>query len=102
MHVGDIETRRPEGRIPPQYRQGYDRASREDSELALLYVRHTVMDDPLADAAIGSVAEFCHEDIHQLISAGMGGMSMHLQRRRRHFRGFSRRPGACRTSSTRN
>jgi len=59
-------------RTPPsQYVAGYARARSLDSELADLYVAHTMVGDPLADAAVASLNDLGPEVAQRLINAGM-------------------------------
>lgn len=57
-------------RIPSIYEQGHAAARALDPELADLYVRHTTVGDPLADAAVGALP-LDPGRAHQLIEAGM-------------------------------
>ena len=57
--------------IPSAYQAGYDKASVLDPTLAARYIEHTVIGDPLADAAVESMAEFRQDKVHQFIKAGM-------------------------------
>lgn len=57
--------------VPLVYRNGYERAVTLDSTLAAAYVRHTVLGDPLADAAVEALAPLSAADIERFMSAGM-------------------------------
>lgn len=57
--------------IPDAYRPGYEDARRTDPERADRYLEHTTLGDPLADAAVESMAGMPQQRIHQLITAGM-------------------------------
>jgi hypothetical protein len=59
--------------VPSFYVDGYERATAVDPVLADAYVRNTLVGDPLADAAMDSLAEFKQSDSHRLIEAGMNG-----------------------------
>lgn len=58
-------------KTPTAYVPGYEKARRTDPELADRYLEHTTRGDPLADAAIESMAGMPQERIHRLITAGM-------------------------------
>lgn len=58
-------------RIPVAYEPGYDKARAVNSRLADNYVRHTYIDDPLADAAAEALAPFGPQETHRVIAAGM-------------------------------
>ena len=60
-------------RMPSSYRQGYARAHALDPALADAYVEHTLIGDPLADAALASLDGFGQAETHRLIDAGMNG-----------------------------
>ena len=60
-----------EGGIPSAYRAGYEKAAALDPELAMQYVEHTVIDDPVADAVIEALAVFGYRERRRLIHAGM-------------------------------
>ena len=57
--------------IPSDYKPGYEKARALDPDLAEAYVEHTLIGDPLADAAMESLAEFGQAESHRLINAGM-------------------------------
>ena len=57
--------------IPSDYKPGYEKARALDPDLAEAYVEHTLIGDPLADAAMESLAEFDQAESHRLINAGM-------------------------------
>ena len=57
--------------IPSAYQAGYDKARALNPQLATKYVEHTVIDDPMADAAIDALAAFSQKDVHRFIHAGM-------------------------------
>ena len=57
--------------IPSAYRAGYERACAVNPGLARRYVEHTVSGDPLADAAVASLAALAPEEVHRVINAGM-------------------------------
>ena len=58
---------------PSAYIQGYAKARGLDPGLADTYVKHTLIADPLADAAIAALAEFDQAERHRLIDAAMEG-----------------------------
>lgn len=58
---------------PTSYIAGYERAREADPELADAYIEHTRIGDPLADAAIESIAEIDQATRHGLIHAAMEG-----------------------------
>jgi len=58
-------------RIPAAYQPGYDKARVLNDRLADNYVRHTRIDDPLADAAAKALAPFGPQEAHRVIAAGM-------------------------------
>jgi hypothetical protein len=57
--------------IPSVYQAGYEKARALNPQLAATYVRHTMIDDPVADAAIDALAACGQKDVHQFIHAGM-------------------------------
>ena len=57
--------------IPSAYKAGQVRASAIDRRLADIYVRHTRIGDPLADAAVEDLAELPRAQSARFISAGM-------------------------------
>ena len=60
-----------EVKIPSVYQAGYAKAHTLNPSLALKYIEHTVLDDPVADAVIESLAPLDHGQMHRLIKAGM-------------------------------
>ena len=74
--------------VPSAYRAGYDKARALDPELATRYVRHTVIGDPVADAAIEALAPFNVADAHRFIHAGMERDASVLAGAPRAFRDF--------------
>lgn len=54
-------------RIPSVYQAGYDKMSVLNPALAAKYIEHTVIGDPLADAAIESLAQFSQGEMHRFI-----------------------------------
>jgi len=58
---------------PTTYIEGYRLAREVDPELADAYVEHTLVGDPLADAAIESLDELDQTESHRLIKAAMDG-----------------------------
>ena len=60
-----------EMKIPSAYQAGYKRARVINPQFAAKYVEHTVIDDPVADAAIEALVAFDQKDVHQFIHAGM-------------------------------
>ncbi len=58
-------------RIPAAYEPGYGKARALNSRLADNYIRHTVIGDPLADAAVEALAPHGQQEAHRLIAAGM-------------------------------
>ena len=57
--------------IPSVYQAGYEKARALNPQLAATYVRHTMIDAPVADAAIDALAACGQKDVHQFIHAGM-------------------------------
>ena len=60
-------------RIPAAYREGYAQARALNPALADEYIRHTVLDDPAADAAVEALAPLGREKMARFIAAGMDG-----------------------------
>ena len=58
-------------RIPTAYRPGHEKARETDPGLAARYVEHTTKGDPLAEAAVKSMAGMSQERVHQIVTAGM-------------------------------
>ena len=58
-------------RIPAAYKPGYDKARVLNRRLADDYIRHTFVDDPLADAAVGALAPLDSQEAQRMIAAGM-------------------------------
>lgn len=58
-------------RIPSAYEPQYARASRLNPDLASEYIRHTMLDDPLADAAVAELSSFGVAEANRFIRAGM-------------------------------
>ena len=58
-------------KIPLSYRPGYEKARSFDPSLADIYVSNTMVGDPLADAAIASLADLDHAKRHELINGCM-------------------------------
>ena len=56
---------------PSLYAEGYKRAREVDPALADAYVENTMVGDPLADAAVESLAGFNQDTRHRLVSAVM-------------------------------
>ena len=57
--------------LPSAYVEGYEKARVFDPNLADAYVKHTLGGDPLADAAMASLAGFKREESSRLINAAM-------------------------------
>ncbi len=57
--------------MPTAYEPGYDKARLLNKRLADNYVRHTVIGDPLADAAVEALAQYDQQEAHRVIAAGM-------------------------------
>lgn len=57
--------------IPSAYRDGYDKAVAINPELATKYIENTVVDDPLADAAVEALAQLDGQDINRIMKACM-------------------------------
>ena len=72
LHEGSAP-RSPEILVPTAYRNGFEMARWTDPELSHRYIEHTVKGDPLADAAVESMAGMPQKGIHELITAGMDG-----------------------------
>ena len=58
---------------PSSYTEGYRKARKVDEKLADSYIEYTLIGDPLADRANDSLAEYSHEEAHELIEACMNG-----------------------------
>ena len=58
-------------RMPSAYQDGYEKARALYPELADAYIENTLVGDPVADAAMESLAECSQEDRHRFIKAGM-------------------------------
>lgn len=58
-------------RIPSAYQLGYDKALAINPAIAANYIEHTFVGDPLADAAIDSLARFGPVEMSRFIQAGM-------------------------------
>ena len=63
----------PGFKVPTAYVDGYRRAREIDPEMADIYVRHTHVVDPLADAAMAALAEYEPAQVEAFIVAGMDG-----------------------------
>lgn len=74
--------------IPAIYRPGYAKARAHNPELAADYMRYAMVADPLADAAIESVAGIGTREVNRLIRAGMDRETRFLTRAPRRFREF--------------
>ena len=59
--------------IPSGYIEGYRRAREVDPELAEIYIRHTLITDPLADAAMEALGNHEPARARAFIQAGMDG-----------------------------
>ena len=57
--------------IPSVYQHRYEARHSLNPGLAERYFAHTVVGDPLTDAAIAALAEYPHDSVHDLISAGV-------------------------------
>ncbi len=57
--------------IPSAYVEGHTRATAISKRLADIYVRHTRIGDPLADAAVKDLASLSQKQASQFIKAGM-------------------------------
>jgi len=57
--------------MPSAYRDGHERTRSSNADLADAYVRHASIGDPLADAAVESLAPFKPLQVHRFIEAGM-------------------------------
>ena len=57
--------------VPTDYRDGLERARAVDAELADLYVAHTLVGDPDADALMEALAPLEPEQAHRFLQAGM-------------------------------
>ena len=58
-------------RIPSAYKPQYARAARLNPELAEEYIRHTMLADPPADAAVAELGSFKVSEANRFIRAGM-------------------------------
>ena len=59
--------------IPTDYLAGYEKARAIDPERAALYVRHTVVGDPLAEAMADDLEALDQEEARRFIEIGMSG-----------------------------
>ncbi len=57
--------------VPAAYRPGYARACQVNPELARLYIKHTTVGDPLADALMQALSGLSPQEENRLIMAGM-------------------------------
>ncbi len=57
--------------IPTDYLPGYEKAKLLDKDLADAFVAHTMIGDPVADAAMEALEEYETEEQHELIQAGL-------------------------------
>ncbi len=57
--------------VPSEYAEGYEQARLLDPDLAEAYIQHTLVGDPLGDAAMNALAELGPAESHRLINAGM-------------------------------
>lgn len=57
--------------IPSSFQFGYDKAHILDPDLTDIYVAHTLVGDPAADAAVASMAHMHQSEAQRLINAGM-------------------------------
>ena len=64
---------------PSLYGEGYKKAREVDPVLADAYIRNMMVGDPLADAAMESMATVDQTKRHRLIEAGMNGDSQELR-----------------------
>ena len=71
MRPERLSPRSRETPVPTAYRTGYEKARATDPELAHRFIEHVTQGDPLADAAVESMAGMPQEQIHRLITAGM-------------------------------
>lgn len=60
-----------EKKVPLEYRPGYERVRMSNPELADKYVEYLWIGDPIADAAVESIADLNQQEVHRLIEAGM-------------------------------
>ncbi len=74
--------------IPAAYEPQYERASKLNPELAAEYVRHTMLDDPLADEAVAGMASLQVAEANRFIRAGMNRDHATLQTAPRALREF--------------
>lgn len=77
--------------IPEIYRDGYERARAVDTTLARLYIEHTVLDDPPADAAIAAVARCDQAELGRYTVAAMDRNEAVVANAPREFREFFER-----------
>ncbi len=75
-------------KIPSCYAEGIDRASAGDADLTSLYIAHTTVGDPIADALIDELATMEPENAERFISAGMDQGEAGLVGAPRLLRGF--------------
>lgn len=57
--------------VPTAFEFGYDKAHALDPSLTDTYIAHTLVGDPLADAAVESLAHMRQSEISRLITSGM-------------------------------
>ena len=59
--------------IPTDYLAGYEKARAVDPERAALYVKHTVIGDPLGEAVADDLAALDQEEARRFTEIGMSG-----------------------------
>ncbi len=57
--------------LPSDYQSGYEEAKKLDAELADVYAAHTIIGDPVAEAAMEALAEYEPKRQQELIRAGI-------------------------------
>ena len=62
-------------KTPTDYRQGYMRAQGLDPEMAHNYVKHTLIGDPLGEAAAADLADLEREEAARFVEIGMNDAS---------------------------
>ena len=60
--------------MPSDYRPGYERARAIDPERTSCYIAHTLMGDPVADAAVEDLTALGRDEVARFIAAGMNGV----------------------------
>ena len=75
-------------KVPSDYKAGHERARNVDQDLADAYVAHTLIGDPIADAAMEALAGFSSKRQHDIIRAGIDDDKDELRNAPEAFREF--------------